>query len=128
MSGLGCGAAREPDDVADQRGQLVELVQDVAAQTLVLLGGQARGFLEHLDVGAQRRDRSTQLVAGVGDQLPLDTDGARERVERRVKALGESRELVATGDLESLGEVEVARETLGALSEAARSERERCAR
>ena len=64
-------AARELDHVAHERRQLVQLADDVPAQALLLVRGQALGFAQHLDVRAQRGDRRAQLVAGVGDQLPL---------------------------------------------------------
>ena len=63
--------ARELDDVADQRGQLVELLDDVPPQALLLLRRQPLGFAEDLDVRAQRGDRRAQLVARVGDQVAL---------------------------------------------------------
>ena len=68
--------ARQLDDVADQRRQLVELGDDVGAQARALLLGQAVGVLQHLDVGAQARDRRAQLVACVGDQVALRLDRA----------------------------------------------------
>ena len=120
-------AARELDDVADERGQLVELRDDVGAQALALGLGQPVGVLEHLDVGAQAGDRRAQLVAGVGHEVALRLDRALERVERRVEAAREAGELVLALDLEPLREVGVGRQRLGAAGEA-RDRRERGAR
>ena len=102
-------AARELDDVADERGELVELRDDVGAQALALVLGQPVGVLQHLDVGAQARDRRAQLVAGVGDEMALRLGRALERVERRVEAARQPRELVLALDLEPLREVGVRR-------------------
>jgi hypothetical protein len=93
---LAHGPTGELHDVADERGELVELLDDVPAQTLAILGLQARGVLEDLDVGAQGGDRGAQLVAGVGDQVALGLQRARECVERGVEAGGEPGELVAS--------------------------------
>ena len=77
-------AARELDDVADERGQLVELGDDVGAQVGEILGREPIGVLEHLDVGAQARDRRAQLVARVGDEVAL----RRGRASRARRACG----------------------------------------
>ena len=90
----GLAAARELDDVADQRRQLVELGDDVRAQRGALVLGQPVGVLERLDVRPQARDRRAQLVAGVGDEVALGLDRALERVERGVEAPREPGELV----------------------------------
>ena len=89
--------------------------------------GQPVGVLEHLDVRAQARDRRAQLVARVGDEVALRLDRALERVERRVEAARQARELVVALDLEPLREVGVGRQRLGAAREA-RDGRERRAR
>jgi hypothetical protein len=46
-----------------ERGQLVELLDDVGAQALLLVRRQPLGLAEDLDVRAQRGDRRAQLVA-----------------------------------------------------------------
>ena len=112
------GAAGQLDDVADERGQLVELRDDVGAQARALLLGQAIGVLEHLDVGAQARDRRPQLVARIGHEMTLRLGRALERVERRVEAAGQAGELVLALDLEALREVGVGGQRLRATREA----------
>ena len=57
-------------------------------------------------------------MAGVGDQVALGLERARERVERGVEAGGEPRELVASARRQALGEVQGAGELLGAAGEA----------
>ncbi len=61
-------------EVADQCRHLLDLSADVVEQ----LGPQGRieaaglvGLEQQVEVGAQRRDRRTQLVPGVGDELAL---------------------------------------------------------
>ena len=120
-------AARELDHVADERRQLVELRDDVGAQARALLLGQAVGVLQHLDVGAQARDRRAQLVARVGHEVALRLGRSLERVERRVEAAAEARELVLALDLEPLREVGVRGQRLG-LAREARDGRQRRAR
>ncbi len=111
-------SARQLDDVADERRQLVELRDDVGPQALAIGLRQLVGVLQHLDVRAQAGDRRTQLVAGVRHQVTLSLGRALERVERGVEAAREARELVIALDLEALGEVRVGRQRLGAPGEA----------
>ena len=91
------GPARELHDVRHQRGQLVELLRRCrrAAPARSASGGSSPRLLERLDVRAQARDRRAQLVARVGHELALGLHGALQRVERRVEAAREPRELVA---------------------------------
>ena len=59
--------------------------------------------------------------------MALGLDRALERVERRVEAVGQARELVAAAHLQSLGKVQAAGERLGPAGEAG-DRRERRAR
>ena len=71
--------------------------------------GSRSASCEHLDVGAQARDRRAQLVAGVGDEVALRLGRLLERVERRVEAARQARELVLALDLQPLREVGIRR-------------------
>ena len=70
-------AARELDEVPDEDGHLVELLDDVGEQALALLGRQRAFACEHLDVRAQAGERRPQLVRGVRDELPLRARASR---------------------------------------------------
>ena len=96
-----------------RRGQLVELADDVGAQRGKVGRSEAVGVLEHLDVRAEARDRGAQLVARVGDQVALRRRRVLERVERAVEAAREACQLVASGLLEPVGQVGIARQRLG---------------
>ena len=75
-------SAGELDDIADQRGQLVELLDHVGAQRRAILAGEQRLVAQQLQVRAKRGDRRAQLVRRVGDEVALGVDRALERVER----------------------------------------------
>ena len=62
---------REVDQVADQAGELLELLDDVGEQRLALVVGDQVGVGEDLDVGADARDRRAQFVRCIGDELAL---------------------------------------------------------
>jgi hypothetical protein len=102
--GLGVGprAAGELDDVADERGELVELLDHVRAQRLAVGLGEAVLVAHQLEVCADRCDRGAQLVGSVGDELALRAHRAFKRVERLVERAGETGELVAADDLQAL--------------------------
>ena len=53
---------------------------------------------EQVEVGAQRGERRTQLVAGVGDQLPLPVARGGERGEHLVERRGQAGDLVVALD------------------------------
>ena len=74
-------AARELDQVGDQRGQLLRLVDDVVEQGAALGRRQVLLLEQQLGVGAQRGHRRAQLVRGVGDELALG--GLRRSAGRR---------------------------------------------
>jgi hypothetical protein len=111
-SGQRLVAARELDDVGDQRAELLGLGADVLQQPAPVVGGQLAAREQHLDVRAQRRDRRAQLVRRVGDELALRVGGvvertARplERVEHRVEARRHPPDLVVAGDLDAPAEI-----------------------
>ena len=87
------GAARELEHIADQLGEVVELGQDRVLQLLLILRRQLVGLEEDLDVRAQRRDRGSQLMRGIRDQVALRFDRALECGERLVEAGGEAADL-----------------------------------
>ena len=92
--GVALLVARELDEVADQRGQLLEL-----ARTRSAAGARGRprrraAARQHLEVGAQRGQRRAQLVRRVGDELALRALRALERLEHRVERAREAGELV----------------------------------
>ena len=64
-------AARELDQLGDQRRHLAELLDDVASRRSRSSGRELVAAREHLDVRAQARQRRPQLVRRVGDELPL---------------------------------------------------------
>ena len=108
-------AAGELDQVADQRAQLLALL-DARRRAAARARPRSRLLVreQHLDVRAQARDRRAQLVGGVGDQLALGPDRLVERVarvleplEHRVEARRELADLVVGVD------VDPAREVLG---------------
>ncbi len=107
------GRPRPPgqlDDVAHEAGQLVELADDVCAQCGKVGRSETIGVLQHLDVRAEARDRGSQLVARVGDQVALRRGRALERIERAVEAAREACELVTSGLLEPVRQVGIARQ------------------
>ena len=74
--------ARELHQVADQRGQLLDLRAHVVEQLGAGLGRQRRvhsAWREQVEVGAQRGERRPQLVAGVGHQPTLPVAGGATR-------------------------------------------------
>ena len=102
---LGRVLAGELDEVADERGQLAQLRQQVLAQLRALLGRQLGRAREQLDVGLHGRQRRAQLVRRVGDQLALRTARLGERVEHRVEAARQAGQLVVADRLDAPGEV-----------------------
>ena len=77
-------------EVADQRGQLVDLEPHVVQQLGARLGRQPAalvGLGQQVEVGAQRGQRGAQLVAGVGDQLALPVARGGQRGEHRVEGV-----------------------------------------
>ena len=111
-------AARQLHDVRHERGQLVQLLEDVGAQSLAVGHRQPLIVLERLDVRAQARDRGAQLVARVGHEVALRLDRALERVEGRVEGAREPPELVRTLGFDPLRGVAVCGQLLGAAREA----------
>ncbi len=106
-------AARELHHVGHEGGQLVELGDHVRPQRLALVGRQAVGLPQRLDVGAQAGDRRAQLVAGVGHELALCLDRPLERVERGVEAARQPGELLPSPDLHPLRGIGIGGELLG---------------
>ena len=87
--------SRKLDELRDQRRHLAELLDDVREQTLALAGRQRSVAGEHLDVRPQARQRRSQLVRRVRDELPLRARRLLERAEHRVEARREPAQLVA---------------------------------
>jgi len=98
----GLRAPGQLDDVGHERGQLVELLDDVRPKALALVGREPIRLLECLDVRAQARDRRAELVARVGDQMSLRRHGSLERVEGGVEAARKPGELISSRDLHAL--------------------------
>ena len=86
--------AREVDEVGDEQRQLLELGDHVRAQRARGRPAASPPRPEHLEVGAQRRQRRAQLVRRVGDELALRALGAVQRLEHRVERAREPRQLV----------------------------------
>ena len=95
-------AARQLHHVTDERGELVELLDDVAAQGLAIRGREQMLVAHELEVGADGGDRRAQLVRGVGHQVALRLHRALQRVEGAIEGLGQAGQLVATVDVEAL--------------------------
>ena len=115
-------AAGELDQVADERAELLALLDDVGEQAPAILGLELDLLEQDLDVGAQARHRRAQLVRGVGDELALGADGLVERlarglqaVEHRVEVGGELADLVVGVDVDAPGEVVGLADLLGDL-------------
>ena len=94
--------AGQLDEVADQRGHLLDLgadvVQQLGARPRAASRRRAVGLGEQVEVGAQRGQRGAQLVAGVGDQLALPVARRGERGEHRVERRGQPGDLVVALD------------------------------
>ncbi len=99
------GVAREVDEIADQPGQLLELLDDVGQQRLALGLVDQVVVGKHLDVGTDARDRRSQLMRRVGDELALGAERLVERLEHLVEAAGERGELVLTAGFDAAAEV-----------------------
>ena len=94
---LGPGLAGELDQLADQGGHLVDLLDEVVQQLLARLRRQLVPAREDLDVRLQAGERRAQLVRGVGHELPLRPARVLERAEHRVEARRQPAELVVAG-------------------------------
>ena len=94
---LGPSLAGELDQLADQGGHLVDLLDEVVQQLLARLRRQLVPAREDLDVRLQAGERRAQLVRGVGHELPLSPARVLERAEHRVEARRQPAELVVAG-------------------------------
>ena len=81
-------AARELDQVGDERRQLLGLVDHVGEQRAALLRRQVLLLEQQLGVRAQRGHRRAQLVRRVGDELALRGLRALQPVEHRGEPVG----------------------------------------
>ena len=115
-------AAGKLDHVADQRAELLALLEDVGEQPVAVVLGERVAGEQHLDVRAQARDRSAQLVRGVGNELALGPDGLVERgagalqsLDHRVEARGELADLVVGVVLDPARQVLGVGDVLGGL-------------
>ncbi len=114
---VGRVVAGELDQVADERGQLLELRHQVGAQPRAVAGVRRPAAGEYLEVGPQRGQRRAQLVRGVGDELALRALGALERFEHRVERGREPRDFVLALGLDPAREVARRGDVLGGLGE-----------
>jgi hypothetical protein len=109
--------ASELDEVADQRGQLLQLRDQIGSQVVAIIGVGRSAPGQHLEVRAQRGQRRSQLVRGVGDQLALCLLGSLERLEHRVERGRQARDLVLTLGRDPAREVARRGDVLGGLGE-----------
>jgi len=109
---LGVAVERELDHVADEAVELVDLVDDRACDRVVLLAGRLPAR-EELRVCADARERRTELVRRVCDELPLGTDRVLERGQHAVERRAESRDLVLAFGVEPHREVARLADLLG---------------
>jgi hypothetical protein len=120
-------AARELDQLGHERGHLAQLLDDVGEQLFALVGRHGVVAREHLDVGAEARERRAELVRGVGNELPLRASGLLECGEHRVEARREAAELVAPFVVDAAREIPGLRDVLRRLRQAPnRCERRAC--
>jgi hypothetical protein len=98
-------APGELGDVADQLAELRDLSHHPVEHLLALGCGQAGIAGQQLGVDAQARQRSTELVAGVADQLPLIGQRPLKRAEHRVERGRQPAELVGAIHLDPAGRV-----------------------
>ena len=84
----GLVAARELDQVGDQGGQLLRLVDHVVEQGAALGRCQVLLLEQQLGVGPQRGHGRAQLVRGVGDELALSGLGMLQPVDHDGEAVG----------------------------------------
>ena len=98
-------AAREVDQLGDQRRHLAQLLDDVLQQPLALTRRQPPVAREDLHVRAEARQRRAQLVRRVGNKLALGARRLLESPEHRVEARREPAELVAPRRLDALRQV-----------------------
>ena len=123
---VGLLVAGELDEVADERGQLLELRDHVGAQPLAVAGVRRPAAGQHLEVRAQRGERRAQLVRGVGDELALRALRALERLEHGVEGAREPRDLVVAVRLDPAREVARGGDVLGGRRSAPRPAASRC--
>ena len=76
----------ELDELRDERRHLPELLDDVREQPGAILGRKHPVSSEDLDVRAHARERRSELVRRVGDELPLRPRRLLESPEHRVEA------------------------------------------
>ena len=118
MIAVAVALAGEVDQVADEVGQLLELVDDVGEQRAAVLVGEQVGVDEDLDVGAEAGERRAELVGGVGDELALGVHRSLERREHLVEAGGEGGELVVAVGVDPPAQVAGRGHLLGGPAEA----------
>ena len=95
----------ELDELRDERRHLPELLDDVREQPGAILGRKHPVSCEDLDVRAHARERRSELVRCVGDELPLRPRRFLESPEHRVEAGCKTAELVVARDLDALREI-----------------------
>jgi hypothetical protein len=98
-------AAREHHQLADQRRQLLELLDDVGEKPLPLARRKFLLARQHLDVRSQARERRAQLVGSVQHELTLRARRFLQGGKHRVEARGQTAELVAAGRVDALREI-----------------------
>ena len=74
----------EQQQVVDQHAHPGGLALDSPHRAREIVGSRVRTALEQLCVGANRGERSAQLVRGVGDEAPQLALGGLERAQRRL--------------------------------------------
>jgi hypothetical protein len=63
-------------------------------ESLLQLGRGSRLPQREVELGLQKRERSAELMARVGDEAPLPLDRALEALEHRIQSLGQASDLV----------------------------------
>ena len=111
--------ARQLDELRHECGHLGQLGDDVVQELLALAGRHAPIPREHLDVRPQARQRRSELVRRIGDELALRARGLFERGQHAVEAGRQPAELVLAPRFDPLGEVSGLRNALGGVGQAA---------
>ena len=108
MGGLvGRHPGGDRDDLVDEVDHLLDLAVQVVDDLRPLVVGEIGMAAQHVEVGAQARQRRAQLVPGVLDESLLLGPGAVERLEHRPERRTEPADLVVAGrrhaDVEAAG-------------------------
>ncbi len=111
---------RELDDIINEKGQIVDLLDEIALELgSIALAQPAVLAQQGLEVGLECRQGRAQLVRGVGDKLALGICRALERIEQAVVGLSQAPDLIRALDSETAREIVAFGERLRFIGETA---------